>query len=80
LLYSAAKEQRKELLIPGSIFAIAALGGTYLFTRDLMGNRPQTSVTAIHATAAVTGFSILATQAFLSGKKQKQIPQLSEMH
>lgn len=59
LIYSGVKEKRKDLLAPGALFTVAALGGTYLFTRDVMGKRPQPSITAVHGSAALVAFSLL---------------------
>ena len=46
------------------LFVVAALGGSFLFFRDMKGTPGPVGLAAVHALAAVTGFVLLLLFAF----------------
>ena len=62
LIVSAIRDRKRELILPISLFAGAALGGGYLFSRDISGKRPQRSVTIAHGSLALIAFGFLMKQ------------------
>lgn len=59
LILSAIRDRNRDLILPISLFTGAALGGSYLFSRDISGKKPQRSVTIAHGSLALTAFGFL---------------------
>lgn len=63
LLFAMDNAENKPKLALG-FFVVAALGGFYLFYRDLKGKAGPVALAVLHAALAVTGFGILLFFAF----------------
>lgn len=59
LLVIALQNGAKSLQTATVLFAIAALGGIYMFVRDLRGKFSPTWLAAVHGLLAVAGFLVL---------------------
>src|SRR4051812_41145549 len=59
LLIYTLKDPSRSLIVSVSLFALAAIGGFYMFARDLKGKYSPTAVAVIHGLVAVAGFLLL---------------------
>ena len=59
LIVAALQAGNNKLMTSVILFVIAAIGGFYMFIRDLKGKFSPTAVAIIHALLAVAGFLFL---------------------
>ena len=59
LIVYAVQNPERYPMVSIILFVVAALGGSFLFFRDMKGTPGPVGLAAVHALAAVTGFVLL---------------------